>query len=117
MLSRRGAEFDHGDRDVVVVGAGLVGAAVAARLARAGLDSVVLEAPRVAGGATGRCLGLVHPGLTECYSWGVSAYGRQRAREVWALTTGSRARLVEAAQELGVPVRVGGSVALAADEG
>ena len=49
--------------DVVVVGAGLGGAAVAARLAREGFDTAVLEAQSVAGGATGRSAGMVLTGL------------------------------------------------------
>mgnify|MGYP006287107707 FL=1 len=102
--------------DVVVVGAGLIGAAVAARLAREGLETTVLEARSVAGGATGRSLGMALLGLAGHYSWAVSVYGRQRAREIWALTAGGRARLVEAAEELDVPFRRTGSLALAVDD-
>ncbi len=53
--------------DVVVVGAGIVGAAVAARLARQGLQVAVLEAQQVAGGATGRSAGMVLTGLPGNY--------------------------------------------------
>jgi len=102
--------------DVVVVGAGLVGAAVAARLKREGFDTAILEARRVTGGATGRSLGMVLLGLAGSYSWAVSVYGRQRAREIWALTAGGRARLVETARRLGVPFRRTGSLALAVDD-
>ena len=101
--------------DVVVVGAGLVGAAVAARLSRAGFDTAVLEARSVAGGATGRSAGMVLAGLAGHYNWAVGAYGRQRAREVWALTAGGRERLVETAERLAVPVGNTGSVALAVE--
>ena len=102
--------------EVVVVGAGLVGVLVAARLTREGLDTVVLEARLVTGGATGRCLGMVLAGLPREYSWAVSVYGRQRAREIWALTVGGRDRLVETAERLGVPVQRSGSLALAVDD-
>nr|HID14552.1 FAD-binding oxidoreductase [Anaerolineae bacterium] len=102
--------------DVVVVGAGLVGAAVAARLAREGFDTAVLEAQRVAGGATGRSAGMVFTGLAGHYNWAVSAYGRQKAREVWALTVEGRERLVETAKRLKVPVEHTGSLALAVEE-
>ncbi len=102
--------------DVIVVGAGLVGAAVAARLTREGVDTAILEARRVTGGATGRNLGMVLLGLVGHYRWAISVYGRQRAREIWALTAGGRARLVETARRLGVPFQQTGSLALAVDD-
>ncbi|MGD2178613.1 MAG: FAD-dependent oxidoreductase, partial [Anaerolineae bacterium] len=102
--------------DVVVVGAGLVGALVAARLTREGFDTAVLEARRVTGGATGRGLGMVLWGLPRDYSWAVSVYGRRRAREIWALTVGGRDRLIETAERLGVPIQRTGSLALAVDD-
>jgi gamma-glutamylputrescine oxidase len=102
--------------DVVIVGAGLGGAAVAARLAREGFNTAVLEAQSVAGGATGRCAGMVLTGLAGHYNWAVSAYGRQRAREVWALTVEGRERLVETAERLKVPVAHTGSLALAVED-
>jgi len=102
--------------DAVIVGAGLVGAAVAARLVREGLDVAVLEAQTVAGGATGRSAGMVFTGLSGHYNWAISAYGRQRAREVWALTAEGRERLVRAAERLKVPFERTGSLALAVEE-
>jgi gamma-glutamylputrescine oxidase len=102
--------------DVVVVGAGLVGAAVAARLAREEFDTAVLEAQRVAGGATGRSAGMVLTGLAGHYNWAISAYGRQKAREVWALTVEGRERLVETAERMAVPVEHTGSLALAVED-
>ncbi|MFQ6100357.1 MAG: NAD(P)/FAD-dependent oxidoreductase [Anaerolineae bacterium] len=102
--------------DVVVVGAGLVGAAVAARLTRERFDTAVLEAQSVAGSATGRSAGMVLTGLAGHYNWAVSAYGRQRARDVWALTVEGRERLVETAKRLGVDVGKTGSLALAVED-
>ena len=102
--------------DVVVVGAGLVGAVVAARLAREGFDTAVLEAQSVAGGATGRSAGMVLTGLAGHYNWAISAYGRQEAQEVWALTVEGRERLIETAERLEVPVEHTGSLALAVEE-
>jgi gamma-glutamylputrescine oxidase len=101
--------------DVVVVGAGLEGAAVAERLARGGFETAVLEARGVAGGATGRSAGMVLTGLAGHYNWAVSAYGRERAREAWALTVEGRKRLVEAAERLEVPVTRTGSLAVAVE--
>jgi glycine/D-amino acid oxidase-like deaminating enzyme len=52
----------HDDADVIVVGAGVVGCALAWFLARAGLAVTVLEAQAVGTGASGRNSGLVeHP--------------------------------------------------------
>ena len=115
-MGTRGERRRVDAHEVVVVGAGLVGVLVAARLTREGLDTVVLEARRVTGGATGRCLGVVLAGLPREYSWAVSVYGRQRAREIWALTVGGRDRLVETAKRLGVPIQRSGSLALAVDD-
>jgi ABC-2 type transport system ATP-binding protein len=102
--------------DVVVVGAGVVGAAVAARLSLEGRESAVLEARRVAGGATGRCGGTVLAGLPGHYSRAVAAYGREIAREVWALTAEGRQRLIASAHSLNVPVAATGSLSVAGDE-
>jgi glycine/D-amino acid oxidase-like deaminating enzyme len=102
--------------DVVVVGAGLVGASVAARLTREGFDTAILEARRIAGGATGCSTGMALAGLPVHYSWAASVYGRRRAYQLWALTTGGRDRLVEGAKRLGIPVERSGSLALAVDE-
>lgn len=102
--------------DVVVVGAGLVGASVAARLTRRGFDTAILEARRVAGGASGRSAGMVLTGLPVHYSWAASVYGRRQAYQLWALTIGGRDRLIEGAKRLGVPIERSGSLALAIDE-
>ncbi|HDQ71112.1 MAG TPA: FAD-binding oxidoreductase [Chloroflexi bacterium] len=102
--------------DVLVVGAGLVGAAVAARLTQEGLDTAILEAQEIAGGATGRSAGMVLTGLAGHYSSAIDVYGRETARQIWALTTQGRDRLVETAERLGVPCQRTGSLALATDE-
>jgi len=102
--------------DVVVVGAGLVGAAVATRLIEEGFDVAVLEAQNIADGATERSAGMVLTGLAGHYNWAVAAYGRQKAREVWELTVEGRRRLVENARKLEVPVGCTGSLSLAVED-
>lgn len=99
--------------DVVIVGAGLVGATVAARLAQQGFETAVLEAQKVAGGATGRSAGMALTGLSGHYSQAISIYGRETAREIWTLTAEGRERLIENAERLGVPVKRTGSLMLA----
>jgi glycine/D-amino acid oxidase-like deaminating enzyme len=94
----------------------LVGAAVAVRLTREGFDTAILEARRVTAGATGRSAGMVLAGLPGHYSWAASVYGRRRAYQLWALTTGGRDRLIQVAKRLGIPIERTGSLALAVDE-
>jgi glycine/D-amino acid oxidase-like deaminating enzyme len=75
----------RGDRtaDVVVVGAGITGCAVAYACAKAGLDTVVLEAARIGQGSSGRGAGLlaVDPGPT--FRDIVAAHGLRDARNVF----------------------------------
>ncbi|MCS7283103.1 MAG: FAD-dependent oxidoreductase [Anaerolineae bacterium] len=99
--------------DVAVVGAGIVGAAVAARLAQRGLKVAVLEAQQVAGGATGRSAGIVTTGLPGYYTRAVQTFGREAARTLWALTVEGRELLAEAARSLGVVWERTGSLLLA----
>ncbi|MEM3086549.1 MAG: FAD-binding oxidoreductase [Halobacteria archaeon] len=72
--------------DAVVVGGGLAGVSAAWFLARAGLDTLLLEARTLASGATGRGTGLITLGLGEPYSRSAERYGRARVREVWRFT-------------------------------
>jgi len=102
--------------DVVVVGAGLVGAAVAARLARAGVDTAILEAQETAGGATRRSAGMTLTGLTGSYKEATKTYGRQKARKIWSLTIEGRERLIEAAEQQKIPIGNTGSLTLATGE-
>ncbi|MGQ9467876.1 MAG: NAD(P)/FAD-dependent oxidoreductase [Anaerolineae bacterium] len=111
-----GAEYHADACDVVVVGAGMVGAAVAARLARQGMRVAVLEAQQVAGGATGRSAGLLLTGMPGHYRWAVQSFGRETARALWELSVEGRERLMETAAHLGVQVERTGSLALAVTE-
>ncbi|HIQ01835.1 MAG TPA: FAD-binding oxidoreductase [Anaerolineales bacterium] len=102
--------------DVVVVGAGIVGAAVAVRIARFGMQVAVLDAQKVAGGATGRSAGMVVAGLPGHYRRAVKAFGREQARTLWALTIEGRERLAESANRVGVTLERVGSLAVAVTE-
>ncbi|MBN1955976.1 MAG: FAD-binding oxidoreductase [Anaerolineae bacterium] len=102
--------------DAVIVGAGIVGAAVAARLAERGMQVAVLDAQGVASGATGRSADMIVTGLSGDYRWAVETFGRERARELWALSAEGRAQFVRAANRLGVTLEQPGSLLLAVTE-
>jgi glycine/D-amino acid oxidase-like deaminating enzyme len=102
--------------EVVVIGAGLVGAAVAASLADEGLDVAVLEARNVASGATGRTAGLVGS-LPVPYVQMIEQYSHETARALWQLTVDNRDRLTAACDRLGVEVERSGSLSLSLDAG
>jgi glycine/D-amino acid oxidase-like deaminating enzyme len=70
------------DVDVCVVGAGLAGLTVAREVARRGWSVAVLEADKVAGGASGRNGGFVSPGFAERIDAIVERVGLPRAREL-----------------------------------
>ncbi|GAA3796946.1 L-2-hydroxyglutarate oxidase [Cellulomonas soli] len=91
---------------VVVVGAGIVGLAVAARLADDGHEVTVLEKePAVARHQTGRNSGVIHSGLYY-------APGSLKAR----MATAGAASMKAYAQRRGVPVRTCGKLVVASDD-
>jgi glycine/D-amino acid oxidase-like deaminating enzyme len=84
-LERPRLTFDL-DVDVCVIGAGLAGLTVAREVARRGWSVAVLEARRVASGASGRNCGFVLPGLGADVRQMVARVGLDRARELWKLS-------------------------------
>src|SRR5438105_4981135 len=72
--------------DVVVVGAGILGAYTAYTLAAQGRSVALLETRFPAAGATGRNAGMCLMGAADNYATGVARFGRERARELWLLT-------------------------------
>lgn len=75
----------RGDRtaDVVIVGAGITGCAVAYACAAAGLDTVLLEAERIGRGGTGRGAGLLAPDPGPSFRDIAAAHGLLDARRVF----------------------------------
>jgi glycine/D-amino acid oxidase-like deaminating enzyme len=69
--------------DVVVIGGGLVGATAAYVLAKGGLDVVLLEAERVAGGATASGLGAILPEPDAWFREVERVVGLRQARAAW----------------------------------
>jgi gamma-glutamylputrescine oxidase len=80
----RGATSE--EADVVVVGGGLLGAATAWWAAREGHRVLLLEAHRVASGATGRGPGLLLTGGREPFVELASRVGECRALRLWELS-------------------------------
>lgn len=74
------------EADLVVVGAGLVGAATAWWAARAGRRVMVLESERVAAGATGRSTGFLATGSVQPFTSLLERVGEPRALRLWELS-------------------------------
>ncbi|UZF92162.1 NAD(P)/FAD-dependent oxidoreductase [Bosea sp. NBC_00550] len=72
--------------DICIVGGGLAGLTAALELARAGRSIVLLEAERVAWGASGRNGGFVSAGYATSLSAIERQAGRQQAEELYRLT-------------------------------
>src|SRR5215212_5266478 len=72
--------------NVVVIGGGLLGAATAYWLGRAGVATVLIEQGDLAAGATGRNGGFMVAGTAERYPGAVARLGQPTARAIWQLT-------------------------------
>ena len=74
------------DPDVEIVGGGVTGCACALRLAERGVRVRLHEAREIAGGASGRNGGFALRGAAMPYDVARKQLGRERARELWALS-------------------------------
>src|SRR5690606_2254263 len=72
--------------DICIVGGGLAGLTAALDLARAGRSVLLLEAERVAWGASGRNGGFVSPGYATSLAAIERQTGREQADELYRLT-------------------------------
>jgi gamma-glutamylputrescine oxidase len=93
----------EGDVDVeaCVIGAGVGGLACARRLARQGIDTLVLERDTVAGGASGRNGGFLLAGLAAFHVDARERYGAEEARRLYARTLEAQEEIYALAAELG----------------
>jgi glycine/D-amino acid oxidase-like deaminating enzyme len=91
----------HVEAEACVIGAGVAGLSCALALARAGVDTVVLERSTVAGGASGRNGGFLLAGAAPFYSDARERYGREWARRIYAATLEAQAQMYALAEELG----------------
>jgi gamma-glutamylputrescine oxidase len=110
----------EGDVEVetCVIGAGVAGLSCARRLARHGIDALVLERDTVAGGASGRNGGFLLAGLAPFHNDAINLYGRDWARRAYARTLAVQEEMYALAAELGVAdaVRRVGSLRASASE-
>lgn len=80
----RPSKGEAGDHvDIVVVGGGLTGCASALAFASAGYSVVLLEASRIASGATAGSAGLLLPGFDGSFASHDAAHGRRASRAMW----------------------------------
>ena len=85
----------RGRVDVGIVGAGVTGCACALALAEAGLRVRVVDARRVAEGASGRNGGFALRGTAASYDQVVASFGRDRALALWQWTEAELAAMGE----------------------
>ena len=110
----------EGDVEVeaCVIGAGVAGLSCARRLARHGIETLVLERNTVAGGASGRNGGFLLAGLAPFHNDAIDLYGHDYARLAYARTLAVQEEMYALAEELGVgdAARRVGSLRVSASE-
>jgi gamma-glutamylputrescine oxidase len=77
--------------DVCIVGGGLTGLSTALHLAERGYRTLLLEAERIGWGASGRNGGQINTGLRKGASELLQLFGRERARELFAMAEEAKA--------------------------
>ncbi len=102
------------DCDVCVIGAGFTGLSAALHLAERGFSVVVLEAQRVAWGASGRNGGQLNTGLRKGPADLVAAYGRDWAKRLFDMAEEAKALVHERIARHQIPCDLRPGVLLAA---
>ncbi len=87
--------------DVCVIGAGVAGLSCARRLAQHGLETVVIDAGTVAGGASGRNGGFLIAGVAAFHNDARERFGVERAKAMYARTLEAQRDIIELATQLG----------------
>lgn len=89
---QRGSREADVQGDVLVVGGGIIGCATAywLRQLRPGLEVLVADTGRVAGGASGRNAGFLLQGTSTDYMTDVATHGPDRTRRLWHFTRENR---------------------------
>ncbi|MGQ9876862.1 MAG: NAD(P)/FAD-dependent oxidoreductase [Chloroflexus sp.] len=104
--------------DVVIIGAGVVGAATALWLTRAGLRPLVIDRHGPAAGASGHNGGILAAGLAENYLAATARYGASTARELYALSLAGQRLMVDLIrqEQIECDLRLHGNLNLAIGE-
>ncbi len=104
------------EADVCIVGAGVVGSALATFLGQAGKSVIVLEARDVALGASGRNAGHVFVTLKGDYHTAINLLGHAGARERREISLRNRVIVKQWLDQFGVWYEQPGSIRLASDQ-
>jgi gamma-glutamylputrescine oxidase len=102
--------------DVVVIGGGIAGLSLVHHLENRRISTVLVERAHLAAGASGRNAGFLLAGVADCYAEAVGIFGREKAREVWSITSENHDRMMEAVDGSSVGHRRLGSIVLASDD-
>jgi len=102
--------------DVLVIGGGIAGTSLLWHLLRRRIDAVLVERHHLAWGASGRNAGFLLAGVASSYAEAVRTYGREKAREVWEITSENHDRMIEAAGGQNVGHRRRGTAVLPAND-
>jgi glycine/D-amino acid oxidase-like deaminating enzyme len=102
---------------VLVIGGGIAGTSLLWHLHSRRIDAVLVERHHIAWGASGRNAGFLLAGVASSYAEAVGRYGREKARQVWAITSENHDRMIEAARGQNVGHRrLGGAILPSGDE-
>jgi gamma-glutamylputrescine oxidase len=96
--------------DVCVVGGGYTGLSAALHLAEAGADVVLLEADRIAGGASGQNGGQIHSGQRRDVLWLEERFGFERAKLLWDMAEEAKALVRALIVRFAIPCDLRGGV-------
>src|SRR5574338_21877 len=83
--------------DITIIGAGLAGLSPAYWLAKLDpkLEIAIIDKVKIGAGASGRNAGFITCGSTEHFSRMTSAYGENKAEEIWKFTEGNHKLVLE----------------------
>jgi gamma-glutamylputrescine oxidase len=102
--------------DVLIVGGGIAGTSLLWHLTQRRIAAVLIEGRHLAWGASGRNAGFLLAGVASSYAEAVQTHGREKAREIWAVTSENHDRMIEAARGQHVGHRRLGTAILPANE-